>query len=264
MDPSAGGGALPRAVLLEGSGAPALAEGEAEHLTRVLRLGAGAEFVGLDGRGGLHPLRIERVEKRTLVLARAGEPCCEPAPGDAGAELPWIEIAVAWPRAARAEEMLDMLAQLGVASVQPLDCRQSGPQGLPDGGHRRERALRVLREACKQCRRAWFPELAAPCELASWIARVGTRPWAVLDPDAPRRLVDWLEPHARAAAGGASWPQRLAFAIGPEGGFDARELADCAAAGAARVRLAPHVLRIETAAVAAAAAAVAVLTRARA
>ena len=45
----------------------------------------------------------------------------------------------------------------------------------------------------------------------------------------------------------------LVFAVGPEGGFTAEEVADAEAAGWVRVGLGPRVLRVETAAVAAAA-----------
>ncbi|MFM7075068.1 MAG: RsmE family RNA methyltransferase [Planctomycetaceae bacterium] len=41
--------------------------------------------------------------------------------------------------------------------------------------------------------------------------------------------------------------------VGPEGGFTAQEESAAVAAGAERILLAPHVLRVETAAVAAAA-----------
>jgi 16S rRNA U1498 N3-methylase RsmE len=50
----------------------------------------------------------------------AGEAAFEPPPGSEGAPLPWIEIALAWPKGNRFEEMLDRLTQLGAAAIADL------------------------------------------------------------------------------------------------------------------------------------------------
>ncbi|TAJ07500.1 MAG: RsmE family RNA methyltransferase, partial [Planctomycetota bacterium] len=183
----------------------------------------------------------------------------EPAPGEPGAALPWIEVAVAWPRPNRADDMLDRLAQLGVAAIRPLACAHAGPQGLPDDEHKRERALRVLREACKQSRRTWLPVLHGSSAIDAFASGVKSSAVACLDPDAGSRLADWVVKES--AASSATRARPLVLCVGPEGGFDERERAELAAAGAAPVALAPHILRIETAAEAALAVAVGLLHR---
>jgi 16S rRNA (uracil1498-N3)-methyltransferase len=61
-------------------------------------------------------------------------------------------------------------------------------------------------------------------------------------------FADWLS--TAPAAGG----EPLALCIGPEGGFSDEECEQFRLKGAAQVTLGPHVLRVETAAVAATAA----------
>jgi 16S rRNA (uracil1498-N3)-methyltransferase len=90
-----------------------------------------------------------------------------------------------------------------------------------------ERLRAVAREAAAQSRRAWLPEVAD----LSTFAEVAALPGAVL---AER-------------TGPAPTLDRPVILVGPEGGWSPAELA----AGLPLVGLGPHVLRAETAAVAA-------------
>jgi 16S rRNA (uracil1498-N3)-methyltransferase len=226
---------------------PKLCEGEALHALRVLRVQPGDACVGLDGRGRAWPMRVVAAGRRELGLELLGPPTAEPEPGEPGAPLPWIEVAVAFPRRPRAEEMLRRLCQLGAAAIAPLATRQGGPQGVPDAAD--PRWLRILMDACKQSRRVWLPELGAPrstLELA--LARPGTAV-ALLEPAGGMSLDVW----ARSLVPGELGTRRrpITLAIGPEGGFDPAERDALLQRGATAVRVAPHVLRIETAAEAA-------------
>ncbi|WP_419191769.1 RsmE family RNA methyltransferase [Engelhardtia mirabilis] len=221
---------------------PRLEGQEVEHALRVLRAQPGDLLTGLDGRGHRWPLRVVRAERRDLVLEPAGEPEREPGPGEPGAPLPPIHVAVALPRSGRLEPMLDRLTQLGVARIEPLRCAWTGPG---ERWPRPERLTRVLREATKQSGRAWLPELAEPAEVERWQPPGGSA-CAVLHPTAEQPLLSW----ARGLTAAPGDP--ICLVIGPEGGFQTQELEALAASGAAPVRLGPHVLRIETAAEAAA------------
>jgi len=243
--------APPRFFLAETPGArpPRLEESETLHALRVLRLAPGDACLGLDGRGRSWPLKVVAATRRELGLEVTGPEEHEPEAGGLGAPLPFIEVAVAFPRRPRAEEMLLRLTQLGAARITPLRARQSGPQSVPDPEDARWQ--RLLREACKQCRRLWVPELAAPLsplELA--LARPGEG-LALLDPEQGMGLDTWARSLRPAADGLGTRLRPIALAVGPEGGFDADERAAFFARGATAVRASPHVLRIETAAEAA-------------
>lgn len=219
-------------------GRPELLPGDQEHALRVLRIGEGDRLIGLDGRGRIWPLAVKGVGRGHLELEAAGEGRFEPPPGSEGAPLPWIEIALPWPKGNRCEEMLDRLTQLGAAAIADLASERSGQRPEALTGARRARAERILREACKQSGRAWLPELRAePC--TAFADRI------LLDPSAERSLTEWIRPGPRTR------DRPLSVLVGPEGGFTDAERAAFVADGAVPVRLGPHVLRLETAAEAA-------------
>ena len=80
----------------------------------------GDALIGLDGVGGAWPLVVSRAEPRAFEVELDGQPEREPAPGEEGAPLPWIEVCVPFPRGERAEAMVDRLVQLGTAAIRPL------------------------------------------------------------------------------------------------------------------------------------------------
>jgi 16S rRNA (uracil1498-N3)-methyltransferase len=120
------------------------------------------------------------------------------------------------------------LTEAGVDRIVPFCSsrsvvRWSGERGE---GHL-ARLGRVAREAAMQCRRAWLPEVGPLAEFADLAGRPG----------------------ATLADRGGDPPSlaRPLVLVGPEGGWSDEELA----ANPRRVGLGPHVLRAETAAVAA-------------
>jgi len=228
---------------------------DAEHARRTLRLGPGARIVGLDGAGGRWPLVVRGVERDEVTVALGGEPEREPAAGEPGSPLPWIELAVAWPRKARAEGMIGPLTQLGAAAITPLDARWRGEGPAP---HRAdERWLRLAREACKQSGRAWLPVLGGAATPAELLEERTASPIAVLDPHRGMAFDTWVRSLVPVCGAGPGTRERpIVLAVGPEGGFAPEELELFHLRGATSVRLAPHVLRVEVAAIAALAVAV--------
>lgn len=236
------------------------AEGEVLHAQRVLRLRGGDRLIGLDGEGAAWPLVVRRSEPRTFEVELDGDPTREPAPGEPGAPLPWIEVCVPLPRGDRAESMVDRLVQLGAAAIRPLAAERAKPEARGESERRAVRLARTVREACKQSGRAWFPSIAAAEDLATILARP-SRLDVALD---PRAAAGALEVLADAPLDGTD-AAPIRVWIGPEGGSTPAEESALDARGARRIRLAPHVLRIETAAEAGLALVVAVaLSRARA
>jgi 16S rRNA (uracil1498-N3)-methyltransferase len=112
-------------------------------------------------------------------------------------------------------------------------------------GERLPRRVEHLREvakaACCQCGRNRLVTVAAAADLDTALksAVADGRRGVLLDPTSRSELAD--------AFGGASY----ALAVGPEGGFDAAEVAAATRLGFHGMRLGPRVLRTETAALAA-------------
>ena len=236
----------PRRFLLDRTpeeGPPELLAADAEHALRVLRLGVGDRLLGLDGRGRAWELEVTRAERRGLELAALGDPTTEPAPGQPGAPLPWIEAWCPLPKGGRAEDMLERLTQLGLARLVPLVTERTEPQARQVSAGRLERLERRAREALKQCGRLWLPEVASAEPFASLLQKEGTR--CRLERSAESLLPTALR-EARPASG---WTREepLVLIAGPEGGWTEAEAAALADAGVQEARLGPHVLRIETA-----------------
>lgn len=210
----------------------ALPEEEAVHARRVLRLKPGAAVQLIDGRG-VRADAVICVVAGSDVRARPGllERVAEPAPA--------VRVLAAPPKGARAEAMVDGLAQLGVRAWVPLLTER----GQPDGSsNRRRRWERAALEAAKQCGRATL--LAV--EPAATIKE------ALATPAPGRRLRVLADPTATGAPRPAE-TEAIDVFVGPEGGFAEAEIEALRAGGAVGWRLGPHILRIETAAVAAAA-----------
>jgi 16S rRNA (uracil1498-N3)-methyltransferase len=106
----------------------------------------------------------------------------------------------------------------------------------------------AAREAAKQSRRAWIPEVAGPEATP-----------AVADRVAGAELAIVLDPEAQAGLGSMALPDHgeIVVLVGPEGGVSPAEATAMAAAGAVAARLGPTVLRSSSAGAVAAALALA-------
>ncbi len=214
---------------------------EAEHLTRVLRLGAGDMVSVFDGRGHeftAKVVRAERREARVQIVSRV-DPAAEPA------------VAVTLVQAVLKGETMDDIVRdavmLGVFAVQPLvTTRAETTVAALARGARPDRWRRVALASVKQSGRAVLPEIRRPLTLESFLA----------DPPAALTLM-FVEPGASAEAEpisalrGQPVPQDAAILIGPEGGWQAEECAAAREHGARLVTLGRRTLRADAAPVAA-------------
>ena len=213
----------------------ALSGPEAHHLTRVLRAGVGDEVEVFDGQGNLARGRIAEIgrDRVAIDVEARGE---APRPS-----LPEVTLATAIPKGERIEWLVEKATELGVARLVPLRTARSV---VDPRSTKLDRLRRRVIEACKQSGRN---HLMALGDSISWEELIRSV-------DDPIRLV--ADPQ-----GGGFEPMpptsRVTIAIGPEGGLTAEELASALERGWNAVGLGPHVLRIETAAIAAAAAMIA-------
>jgi len=200
---------------------------ESRHAARSLRLDAGATVVLFDGAGREWDGTVSRREAGR-ILVRVGTSRSVRAAAS-------YSIAVALPKGARADWMVEKLAELGVAEILPVRFRRSS---VPLTEARRARMERLALAAAKQSGRATLPVIGGELDVEGLLGRVGPLTRLAL-PAADRPLTRAL-------------PATLVV-IGPEGGLTPDEERLLASAGAVPVSLGPHVLRIETAALAAAA-----------
>ena len=203
---------------------------DAKHLTRVLRVERGEVYQISDNRA-VYLAEVDAAHKE-LVSFRVVEKLAIP---ETKAE---IILCAALIKFDHFEWMIEKATELGVARILPVIATRS-EKGLDRAADKRiERWRRIVLEASQQSRRPRLPEIELPIAFSDALATSAeARLFADEDGGAP--LLDAL------AEGAAS----VAILIGPEGGWTAAER-DAASAWT-RVTLGPHVLRAETAAIAA-------------
>ena len=213
---------------------------EAEHLTRVLRLGVGDDVSVFDGRGHEWRARVVsalRRDVRVQLVARV-EPAAE-------ACVP-LTLAQAVLKGEKMDDIVRDAVMLGVAAVQPLvTSRAETTVAALSRGARLDRWRRVALAAVKQSRRAVLPDIRRPLTLESFLQ----------DPQSALTLM-LVEPGAATAEPLTALqsipaPQDATVFVGPEGGWAEVEVAHARQAGARLVTLGRRTLRADATPIAA-------------
>ncbi len=182
---------------------------EATHAARSRRLGEGDLLHLTNGKGLLGKGTIKRIERkpdRILVeldsIIESPEPAID------------LVLASALPKGDRMNTLLDMATQLGMTAFQPLDCARSVVQFQSRSVQRWQR---IIASAAKQCRQTRFPEI-----------RQETTPEQLVEKLPDDELLFYGDAGGKSlyqsAQGIIPPPARLVLAVGPEGGFDDREM----------------------------------------
>ena len=223
-------------ITTQPTGDRAVLEGdEARHLTRVLRAKVGDTVSLFDGRGREWPARVAAIGRDRVELDTA-EPAIDPQP----AGIP-VTLAVALPKGDRQKWMVEKLTELGAARLIPLETTRGVAEATASAQARLER---VVIEACKQCGRNTLMEISAGRPLDRLLAEVPAGACVVIAHPGGTPL--------DVAAMPTTATEIIAL-VGPEGGFTDEELGVADRAGVIRISLGPHILRVETAAIALAA-----------
>jgi 16S rRNA (uracil1498-N3)-methyltransferase len=228
-----------------------LSADESHHARVTLRLRAGDAIRLFDGYGQVGDGIIAdddggaaRRPRHTPVAVTVSNVATVPPP------TPPLTLCVAGCKGPRLSWLVEKCTELGVARLCFTEFARSVVH--VSAGHA-DKLRRIALEACKQCGRAWRPEITCGLRLTDVIAAPTSRlvvahvdetrdPTAAYD--STPSLGRWLA---------QTPPAATAIVIGPEGGLTADEVSLLRNVGAALVSLGPHTLRVETAALAAAA-----------
>jgi len=218
----------------------------AHHARTVLRLRDGDPIVLFNGAGGEYHARLAAARIAKPGEVHAEVTAFDPVEREARLHITLIQ---AQASADKIDWVIEKAVEIGVARVIVTGASRSTAR-LDEA--RRERRLQHWHElaiaACCQCGRNRPVPVLAAASLASALAQAG---------DADLKWI--LDPAAAVGLPAAPLPaQRVAIAVGPEGGFDAAELGVAAQAGFSPIALGARVLRTETAGLAAAAACLAI------
>ncbi len=216
-------------------GATVRVEGEeARHAVVVRRTRVGAQVLLGDGRGRRATCEVVSTGKASLEARVLSV-------DDVPVETPRVTVVQALPKGDRGELAVEVLTEVGVDVVVPWAAERCVAVWK---GERATKGLArwrsTAREAGKQARRAWLPEVAPLATTDDVVTRVADADLALVlheDADLPLGGLD--------LAGVGS----VLLVVGPEGGLTDAEVDRLRDAGALVVRLGSAVLRTSTAGV---------------
>ncbi|HEY2276322.1 MAG TPA: 16S rRNA (uracil(1498)-N(3))-methyltransferase [Steroidobacteraceae bacterium] len=210
----------------------------ASHITRVLRLRAGAALIVFDGGGGEYEAYIERAHGGEVLVALGAR-----ADTERESPLP-LTLAQGVSRGERMDLVVQKATELGVSHLVPVLTERSVVRLTAQQSDRKVNHWRaIVVAACEQCGRNRLPSVAAPVPLGELLkgSSAGTADTRLLlSPAGTATLKD--VPHPTAG---------VTVLVGPEGGLTEEEEKSAIATGFTALHVGPRVLRTETAAIAA-------------
>jgi 16S rRNA (uracil1498-N3)-methyltransferase len=216
-------------VVLEG--------GEAHHAAASRRLRVGERVVVTDGLGtAATGTIVDAARSRVVVEVERRE--TQPA------ATPRVTIVQAIPKGERAELAVELMTEVGVDTIVPFAAARCVVRWDAERAERGVQRWRTTaREAAKQSRRWWFPDVTEVARLADVARLVNEADLALV----LHEVADLPVSHVAVPDDG-----HLVLVVGPEGGLADDEVTTLVDAGAHAVRLGPTVLRSSTAGVVAA------------
>lgn len=217
--------------------------GEAKHIERVLRLGAGDMVTIFDGSGYEYLIRLNEpggdrltgevmekdyVDRETSSRLYLVQGLCK---GD------------------KMDTIIQKAVEVGVKTIYPLACERSVVRLEGDKAVKRvERWQEIAFEACKQCRRNVVPEIKPVIELAALCQEMhGKCALMLYEKEDDLGISDYLKKNGSEMVG-----KEIFLLVGPEGGFSAAEVERARQHGSSTATLGPRILRTETAGIVAA------------
>lgn len=217
-------------------------EDQAHQIGRVLRFRPGDRVLVLDGTGQEFEVILEEIftSRVTGLVTRQSAAGGEPA-----AQLTLYQSLL---KREKFEWVLQKGTEIGVTSFVPVISRRSLVRDAEDmKPEKMERWRRIIKEAAEQSGRGVLPRIISPVPFG-FAAAEG------LGHDCA--LIAWeqaAEPDIRLALQRRASRQDVGLYIGPEGGFEEREIEEAVFYGVIPVTLGRRILRTETAAIVAAA-----------
>jgi 16S rRNA (uracil1498-N3)-methyltransferase len=202
----------------------------------VRRLRPGERADVSDGAGTLAEGTVTEVTKDSVTLSLL-------AVRTVPAAQPRLAVAQALPKGDRGELAVELMTEIGADTIIPWSAARSVTRWQAERGAKALAKWRATaREAAKQSRRPWLPEVTDLATTKVLAERVAAAACAViLEADAAARLHELPLPGQG----------EILLLVGPEGGITPEERATLRDAGAVEARLGPTVLRTSTAGAAA-------------
>lgn len=247
-----------KSIIAPNQGLFTLDEADSKYLTDVLRMRIGDTVILCDACRIEYTGIISGMAQKIVTLTISGYRKSE-------ADPPYI--ASLFQGLAKGERMdfaIQKSVELGVAGIVPVSCIRSIVKiKANDVPSKTSRWQKIAEEAARQSGRGYIPEVFAPKTFEDAILSATGNNDLVLIPweeETAVSLPDILEKFAersgfsgkagKVGGSGADVLPQIAIFIGPEGGFDRKEIEFAVSHGATAVSLGKRILRTETAGIA--------------
>ena len=202
----------------------------------MLRLRAGDAVAIFDGKGREALARVASVTSRRVTLHVVEPRAAAPEPRVA------VTLAQALLKSDKMDRVIRDAVMLGVAAVQPFVSRRTDvPLKAFTTGGRQDRWDRTVISSVKQCGRAVVPPVHETKEFGELLqSTAGKTRLMFVEPGAGSDVAEMTSLEGQR-------PADAMVMVGPEGGWDAQEIADAAAAGVTLLSFGGRVLRADAA-----------------
>ena len=208
------------------------------HIRNVLRMHPGDVFL-VSCSGQSHLCRLESFGEDTVMAAIQEENYQDT---ELGVELYLFQ---GLPKSDKMELIIQKAVELGAAGVIPVEMKRCVVKlEEKKKKSRRERWQAIAESAAKQSKRSRIPEVGEVMSYKAAVDLAGEMDLFLLPyenergMEATREALECIRPG-----------MKVAILIGPEGGFDPKEVAQAAEKGARAISLGSRILRTETAAI---------------
>ena len=226
-----------------------LIEGEdVQHISKVLRLSEGDKIILCDGENFEYISEIKTVEKTFIKSQVLEKKECDSEPS--------VEITLfqGIPKGDKMDLIIQKSVEMGVHRIVPVIMKRSivKIENEKDGKKKQERWQRIAMEAAKQSGRGRIPHILAPLSFLEALKISEKNDLRILPYEKEEALsikksikgfINGLKEKTDETVFNSS----VAILVGPEGGFEAKEVEKAILSGFAPVTLGKRILRTETA-----------------
>lgn len=208
------------------------------HIRNVLRMKTGEEFL-VSFEGNSHLCVLESIDGDTSVAKIVTE-------NYQSTELPvYIHLFQGLPKADKMELIIQKCTELGVSEITPAEMRNCVVKlEEKKKKSKTERWQAIAESAAKQSKRNLIPTVNTPLSLGAIIEKADDFDLFLVPYESEDGMRSTQNALAKIEKG-----SKIAILIGPEGGFDEKEIEKCKEKGMTVVSLGKRILRTETAAI---------------
>ena len=204
---------------------------DVSHISKVLRMSAGDNIIVCDGEGNDYDAIITSISKTEVIAEITGKYVCDAEP------CVDVTLYQALPKQGKMEYIIQKNTELGVNKIVPVYTKRC----VVKPSDKTERWSKVAESAAKQCGRGIIPKVMPVISFDEAVKQMkeydlALMPYECEDECGLKKVLQ------------SSKYKNVSVFIGPEGGFDLKEVEAAINSGVKTVTLGKRILRTETAA----------------